>query len=89
MNITETLVRYVSQELLNGSVGVNLQADDNLLTTGLIDSLGIIRLVNFIEDAFNVEVRPEDITIENFRTINVIAAYLETRRVQEQVKRSV
>jgi acyl carrier protein len=76
----ETLVRYVSQELLDGSSGANLQADDNLLTSGLIDSLGIIRLVNFIEDAFDVDVRPEDITIENFRTINVIAEYLEARR---------
>lgn len=80
MNTTDTLVRYVSQELLDGPNGANLQADDNLLTSGLIDSLGIIRLVNFIEDSFGVEVRPEDITIENFRTINVIANYLETRR---------
>jgi acyl carrier protein len=76
----ETLVRYVGQELLDGSSGANLKADDNLLTSGLIDSLGIIRLVNFIEDAFDIEVRPEDITIENFRTIHVIAEYLETRR---------
>ena len=80
MNTTDTLVRYVSQELLDGTSGANLQADDNLLTSGLIDSLGIIRLVNFIEDSFGVQVRPEDITIENFRTINVISSYLEKQR---------
>ena len=82
MNTTETLVRYVSQELLDGTNGANLQADDNLLTSGLIDSLGIIRLVNFIEDSFGVQVRPEDITIENFRTVNVIAEYLQRRQAE-------
>ena len=82
MNTTETLVRYVSQELLDGPDGANLQVDDNLLTSGLIDSLGIMRLVNFIEDAFNIEVRPEDITIENFRTISVIAEYLQKRQAE-------
>ena len=50
--------------------------DDNLLTGGLIDSLGMMRLVDFIEQNFDLRVRPEDVTIENFRTISAIATYI-------------
>lgn len=80
MSTQDILTQYISHELLAVNNDSALQADDNLLTSGLIDSLGVMRLVGFIEDEFDVEVLPEDITIENFRTINLIAAYLNKRQ---------
>lgn len=80
MTTQEILTRYVADELLASSNGLALTADDNLLTSGLIDSLGIMRLITYIEEQFGVEVLPEDVTIDNFRTINVIAGYLQSRQ---------
>ena len=70
------LKQYMTEELLVGQEDIDLQEDDNLLLGGLIDSLGIMRLITFIEEEFQVEVQPEDVTIENFSTINIIADYL-------------
>ena len=64
---------------LLGQEDLDLKSDDNLLTSGLVDSLSIMRLVAFIEEEFATEVPPEDITIENFLTIQHILDYLETR----------
>lgn len=58
---------------------VELTDDTPLLTGGLVDSLGIVRLVTFIEDNQGIKVPLEDITIENFETLDLLDAYLDTR----------
>jgi acyl carrier protein len=79
----EALAQFITQELLNGRDGIELKADDSLLTTGLLDSLGVMQLINFIEEAFDVSVAPEDVTIENFRTISVIAEYISRQQAKQ------
>lgn len=80
MNTQQLLTQFITGQLLHDNDGIELSGDDELLISGLIDSLGVIQLVTFIEANFDVEVRPEDVTIENFSTINVVAAYLERQR---------
>ena len=47
-----------------------LRDDDVLLQAGVIDSLGVLDLVSFIESEFNVPVSDEDLIPENFQTID-------------------
>lgn len=75
----EQLGRYISEELLSDRGGVVMETDD-LLGGGLIDSLGIMSLIFFIEQEFDVEVPPEDVTIENFLSIETIERYLAARK---------
>ena len=75
-NIRTMLAGFVSDELLNGE---KIDTDENLLADGVVDSLGMMRLVGFIEESLDYRVPPEDFTIENFYTIDAIAAYLEMR----------
>ena len=75
----ERLKQYVTQQLLSDRPGLMLGDDDNLLADELIDSLGMMRLVSFIEDALQITVPPEDVTIENFVSINAIDDYLGRR----------
>ena len=70
------LASFVVDELLEDFVEIGF--DENLLADGMIDSLGMVRLVAFIEEKMAVAVPPEDFTIENFQTINRICEYLDT-----------
>jgi acyl carrier protein len=79
MNTQEALKRYLTQDLLSDSKNPNLSVDDNLLVGGFVDSLGIMQLISFIEQNFNIRVPPADVTIEHFRSIRVIAEYIESR----------
>jgi acyl carrier protein len=79
LNSQEILKQFIVQDILNDGSGLHLDEDDNLLTSGLVDSLGIMRLINHIEQTFGLSVPPEDVTIENFRSIRVIAGYIESR----------
>lgn len=76
MDTKELLRQYISQELLDGHE--NLDVGENLLTTGMIDSHGIMRLLVYIEETFGLQVPPIDITLENFRTITLIADYIHS-----------
>lgn len=74
MEIRSRLTEFICADLLDGED--TLEPDENLLADGMIDSLGMLRLVAFIEEAFDVSVPPEDFTIENFRSVEVLDAYL-------------
>lgn len=79
MSKVEVLLRYISEDLLVGQSDLALEADENILTSGLIDSLGIMRVVTFIEDEFGIAIPPEDVTIEHFRTVQHLANYLDQK----------
>jgi len=53
--------------------------DDSLLRTGVITSLGVMELVDWVETTFGVSVEPSDITEENFDTVRSIARYIATK----------
>ena len=58
--------------------GFELAVDDDLLSEDLLDSMGIMRLIGFIDETIGFAVPPEDVTIENFLTVNDISQYLDT-----------
>ncbi len=76
-NYPKILQTHISDVLLNGRMQV--ETDDDLLVGEILDSLGMMRLVAFIEETFELKVPLEDITIQHFRTIDAIDEYL-TRR---------
>ena len=51
--------------------------DSPIIASGLVDSLGLFKLIAFIEEHFGVEIAPEDIVLENFVNIGAIAALVE------------
>ena len=50
--------------------------DDSLLDAQLIDSLGILELVQFLEQTFTIEVTDDDLTPENFDSIAALARFV-------------
>ena len=76
----EVLIEYIQQHLLRGRSGVVLTEDDDLLGGGLVDSMGMMKLIAFIEKQFEVSVPPQDMIIENFMSVHAIVQYLEGNR---------
>lgn len=72
----DTLIKYILEEII-GDPEEELLADDDLLNSGLIDSLGIMRLISFIESEFSMKVPPQDMVIENFMSVEAIATYIQ------------
>ena len=50
---------------------------DNLLESGIIDSLGVLEIVAFLQQEFSVAVADEDLTPENLQNIERMARFVE------------
>ena len=76
----ERLARYIATEVLDQSDRV-IGDDEDLLASGLLDSLSVMSLIHFIEQDLGIDVPAEDVTIENFLSLRAIDAYLGRRGV--------
>ncbi len=54
-----------------------IAVDTDLLLSGTIDSLGVIRITHWLEERTGRAVPPGDVTLENFESVAAIAAYVE------------
>ena len=77
--MSNSIINYITQELVGEELDDELGTSEDLLGSGLIDSLGMMKLVVFIENEFNVKIPPEDMIIENFMTVDHIMNYLENK----------
>jgi acyl carrier protein len=82
MNHGEQVRNFLAESFLFSSDGFTLRDDDSLMENGVIDSTGILELIQFVEDLLGIEVPDEDITPDNFDTVERIVAYLEQNRPQ-------
>ena len=76
----ERLARYIAADLLN-QPNLLIGEDDDLLTSGVLDSLSVMSVIHFIEQDLEIDVPAEDVTIEHFVSLRAIDAYLTKRGV--------
>lgn len=68
-DIRQVIKDYIVKEF---NPGIPLNNDSQLIHQGIIDSLAIFMLIGFIDEQFGVKIDPEDVSLENFETINTI-----------------
>ncbi|MUH36574.1 acyl carrier protein [Zobellia amurskyensis] len=75
----EKIVSYIKNKLVTESIEtINIHED--LLGSGLVDSIGMVQLVLFIETEAGIKVSPEEMTIENFMTINHMLRFIASKQ---------
>ena len=54
--------------------------ETDLLLTGLVDSLGVVQIVAWMEDRLGIEIEPVDVVLENFQTVDRMLAFVKRSR---------
>jgi acyl carrier protein len=78
--MTTELQTFILDELTPGRAIGAIEVDDDLLARGIIDSLGVMQLVEFVEGRYGVSVGPDDLLPGNFRDLRSLEAFIERRR---------
>ncbi len=60
-------------------------ADTDLMESGLLDSLMLVELMSSLEERFGIQISFDDIEIDNFRSANRIAEFVNQRRRPQEV----
>jgi acyl carrier protein len=79
MSTSTILADYITKELAKGRA-TTIRPEDDLLSAGIIDSLGILQLVSFVEKQFGIQIPDEDVVLENFQSVAALSAYLDKQR---------
>ncbi|MGB0220259.1 MAG: acyl carrier protein [Sinimarinibacterium flocculans] len=78
MKLTEeSLLQFLRDEL-----GVDVAAIDGttpLFSRGLIDSFALVSLMTFVESSAGLRIRPDEVTLDNFDSVDRILGFVEHR----------
>ena len=76
MDRTTVLMDYIKNDIMRNR-NAKLSPDEDLLSSGILDSLGILQLVAFIEKTFGIRIPDEDVVFDNFQSITAMINYLQ------------
>ena len=79
MDVVEKIKDFICSELAFDIHKESIAADSDLLSKGIIDSMGIMQLVPFLEENFGVSIKPEDVIPENFQSLNSLKLFLDRK----------
>jgi acyl carrier protein len=77
---TENRLRSFIADELHGDGREKLTDEYPLIERGVVDSMGILSVVSFIESEFGVEIEDEELVSENFGTIAGMTRLIESKR---------
>jgi len=79
--LNELEIFFMNELLLDSDFNEkSVNHDEDLISQGIIDSMGILKLTTFMEEKFGIKVTDEDIIPENFRTINRLKEFVESKQ---------
>lgn len=80
MSDVQRIKEYVLKNFLFTDDVKALSDSASLIGEGVIDSTGILELVNYLEETFGIKVDDEEMTPANFDSIQTIAAFVGRKR---------
>ena len=77
--VSEQIKRFIVQQFPLARQR-DLGHDDPLLESGILDSLGVLDVVTFLENELGLTIADDELLPENFRSISSVAAFVERKR---------
>lgn len=81
MMSTEARIRsYILENFLFTDVADAFADNDSFLERGIIDSTGVLELIFFVEEQFNIKVADKEMVPENFDSVDNIARFVQRKQ---------
>ena len=79
MAIEDQIKQYIAENLLFSDNGFGYDDDDSFIQKGIIDSVGVLELVAFVNKRFGVDVYDHEVTLDNFNSVNKLSNYIRKK----------
>jgi acyl carrier protein len=80
--VTARVREYITENFLYMRQGYEFSDTDSLPGHGIIDSMGVLELITFVQDEFAVKVEDGEISEENFGTLAAIARFVQGKQLE-------
>jgi acyl carrier protein len=75
---------FIAAKLLYSNEGFSYPDDASLLREGIIDSLGVVELVEFLQKHFQLQIQQDEVRPDNFDSVAKLAAYVRRKQAVPQ-----
>ncbi|MBU1087124.1 MAG: acyl carrier protein [Candidatus Omnitrophica bacterium] len=82
MEIKPTIKEFIINNFLMGADSANIQNDTSFLEEGVIDSTGILELVEFIQETFTITIEDEELIPDNLDSIDKAASFIQRKQAK-------
>ena len=79
--IKATVKTFILNEFLPGEDAAALTDTTALVTTGILDSIAVLKAVTFLENQFGITIEPHEAVVENLNTLSDIARLVMSKKV--------
>lgn len=79
-DLKDRIKDFIVENFLFGEGGEDLGEGDSFLEKGIIDSTGVLELVEWLEETFEIKVEDEELIPENLDSIANLANYIQKKR---------
>lgn len=80
--VRQAIALFIAQNFLYEDDASSVDPAVSLFDTGVVDSTGVLEVVSFLEEEFDISVRDEDLIPENFETVLRLKAYVARRQAE-------
>ncbi|MEJ2737797.1 MAG: acyl carrier protein [Anaerolineae bacterium] len=78
-SVEERIRAYIAENILFSNNGYPHSDEASFLEEGIVDSMGIMELVMFVEEQFGITVEDEELVPDNFDSVSRLAAYIRAK----------
>ena len=75
MSYIETVHEFIVENFLFGD-GEQLTNETSFLDSGIIDSTGILELITFLEETYNIKIEDDELIPENLDSLNNVVKFI-------------
>ena len=78
-SVEERIRAYIAENILFSNNGYPHSDEASFLEEGIVDSMGIMELVMFVEEQFGITVEDEELVPDNFDSVSRLSAYIHAK----------
>lgn len=78
LNYIDDINKFIIENFLFGDEN-NLKNEDSLLENGIIDSVGVLEVISFLEEKYEIKIEDDDMIPDNLDSINNINEFLSKK----------
>ncbi len=81
MNPIDKQVRaFIDEAFPSDVAAIELPGEQSLLQSGIIDSIGVLSLVTFLEETFDIRIEDDEVIPENLDSIDALVAFIDRKQ---------
>ena len=85
MEIKNSLKQFIISDLVVDTACSDINETESLIDNGILDSIGLIKFLTFIEDTFSIKISDNEFLPENFETLSSISNLIDKKICNELV----